>query len=228
MVVSLIYNFLLSNQYRKMSDKLVNKIEEIPLSGDDLIKIARCLNMKRSSWMLYDDLSKHRSVEEIFTDKYEAMYILMLIRSEDPTASTVGHWVCFIFHRERNEYYWYDSYAIDIGQELALTHEPDTIIQLTKGINLGAINQKRHQVFRDDVNTCGRHACLRSVFWHLNNDEYDKLVISPMVPRPIKTAEDLVALFTGLASDSDEHLIAFFNRKEKKNKGEASSSRSSV
>lgn len=197
-----------------MTDKLVDKIEQIPLSGDDLINIAHCLNMKRSSWILYNDLKKFKDVKDLFGDNYEAIYVLLQIKSNDPTKSKVGHWVCFIYHREKNEYYWYDSYAIDIGQELDLTHEEDTIIQLTKNINLGALNTNRHQLFRDDVNTCGRHCCLRSVFWHLNNDEYNKFVISPMVPRPLKTADNLVALLTGLASGSDKILIEFFNKKE--------------
>ncbi len=197
-----------------MTDKLVEQIEEIPLSGDDLISISRCLNMKRSTWMLYDDLSKHESVDDIFSDKYEAIYVLMMIRTQDPTQSQVGHWVCFIYHRDKDEYYWYDSYAIDIAEELALTHEPNTIIKLTKNINLMALNQHKHQIFRDDVNTCGRHVVLRSVFWHLDNNQYHKLVISPMVPRPIQSADKLVALMTGLTSESDIHLIKYYNKKE--------------
>jgi hypothetical protein len=208
-----------------MTDKLVSRIEEIPLSGDDLIKIARCLSMNRSIWMLYDDLAKFSQPDEIFKDKYEAIYVLLQIKSEDPTKSAVGHWVCFIFHREKNEYYWYDSYGIPIAKELSLTHEPDTILKLTKNVNLGMENKHRHQMFRDDVNTCGRHCVLRSVFWHLDNDEYNRFVISPMVPRPIHTADNLVALLTGLAAESDRILIQFFNKKEDTSKHNTKSQR---
>ena len=210
-----------------MTDKLVSKIEELPLSGDDLIAIAKCLNMKRSKWMLYDDLAKFASADEIFGDEYDAIYILYQIKSEDPTQSSVGHWVCWINHRDKDEYYWYDSYAIPIAKELEITHEPDTILQLTKNLNMGSENTNRHQIFRDETNTCGRHCCLRSVFYHLNNDEYDKLVIRPMIPHHIQTADVLVALMTGLASETDEHLIAFFNKKES-NRGKTSLNRSNV
>ena len=197
-----------------MFDKLVNKIEEIPLSGDDLIAIAKCLGSVRSKFMLYDDLPKFKDVNELFGKDIDSIYLLLQIKNQETGLSSVGHWVCFIFHREKNEYYWFDPYGLRITEDLSLTHEPDHIIKLVRGIKVEE-NTKQYQKFSSDINTCGRHCVVRSVFYHLNNKEYDKLLISPMVPLPIKEADSLVALLTGLASKSDEVLITFFNKKEK-------------
>ena len=110
-----------------MTDKLINKIEELPLSGDDLLSIAHCLNVKRVQHMLYDDLVKFNTVEELFGYSIDAIYILLQIKNQETGLSSVGHWVCFINHRDRNEYYWFDPYGLQIAQELSLTHEPATI-----------------------------------------------------------------------------------------------------
>jgi len=197
-----------------MTDKLVNNIEEIPLSGDDLLAIAKCLNVTRVKWMLYDDLEKFKSVDELFGNEYDSVYILLQVKDPDTGTASVGHWVCFMYHRDFEEYYYFDPYGLTITEDLSLTHEPDFILQITKGVNVQE-NNIRHQVMRSDINTCGRHCVVRSVFFHLNNDLYNKLVIQPIVPIPIKTADVLVALFTGLASESDAHLIQFYNKKEK-------------
>lgn len=194
-----------------MTDKLVTRIEEIALTGDDLVSIANCVNTTRVKWMLYDDLVKFRSVEELFGKDFDSIYILLRIKNQE-NVGTVGHWVVFIFNRKDNAYYWYDPYGLKIPEELAITHEPDFIVRLIKGIVLDQ-NVKRHQTFSSDINTCGRHCVVRSIFNHLNNDEYNEKVIRPMVPVPVRTADALVALMTGLAPESDRPLIAFFNKK---------------
>ncbi len=195
-------------------DSLVEKIEQLPLSGDDLLSIAECLGVKKDTikWMLYDNLENIKDVDELFGDKLIAIYILLQIKNPEKQTS-VGHWVLFINHKEKGEYYWHDPYGLRITQDLSLTHEPDFIIKLTKGLVVQE-NIHRHQKFRDDINTCGRHTVVRSVFYHLNPEEYNNLVIKPMVPHPIKESDDLVALITGLASSSDRPLIEFFNKKE--------------
>lgn len=201
-----------------MTDLLVDKIEELPLSGDDLINMAKSMGFYNVRWILYKDLEKYDNVDQLFEDKYHAVYVLLLIRSDKIGEQSIGHWVCFIYHRERDEYFWYDSYAIPITKELSITQEKDTIVRLTKNINLGSENVHQHQLFRDDVNTCGRHCVLRSIFHHLDNEEYHHLVVNPLIPSRIKNADVLVALITGLVGKTDEPLKAFFNKKEKTQK----------
>lgn len=196
-----------------MTDKLISNIEEIPLSGDDLLAIARCLNTKRVKWILYDDLVKFQSLNELFGSEYDSVYILLQIKS-DSGVSNVGHWVCLIFHREVDEYYYFDPYGLSIVEDLALSHESDVLLKLTKGVNITE-NKRQFQAQRAEINTCGRHCCVRSVFYHLDNEEYYKLVIKPIVPIPIRESDSLVSLFTALAASSDTHLIEFYNKKEK-------------
>ena len=200
-----------------MTDKLVSKIEELPLSGDDLVKISNSLGNSKVTWMLYDDLKKYQHPSQIFGNKYIAVFVLMQIRSDDPGKDSIGHWVCWIYHPDKDEYYWYDSYAIPISEELAITGEDRTILLLTKDIHLGDANIHKHQLFKNDVNTCGRHCALRSVFYHLDNERYHHLVIDPIVPLPVTTADILVSLITGLVSKTDQVLINFFNKKEDEN-----------
>ena len=198
-----------------MTDKLVNEIEKIALSGEDLIAIAKCLGHPRAKFMLYDDLVKFKNVNELFGSDFDSIYILLQIRNQENNTTTVGHWVCFIYHRDREEYYWFDPYGLKIAQEMSITHEPGFILDLIKDIRVDE-NTVRHQKFSSDINTCGRHCVVRSVFNHLDNTEYNKLVIRPIVPIPIREADSLVALMTGLASDSDKPLIEFFNKKGEK------------
>ena len=200
-----------------MSDRLTTEIEKIPLSGDDLIDIAKCIGTSRVKWMLYDDLKDIKNVQQLFGENIDAIYILLLIKNQEDNVSSVGHWVTFLFHRERREYYWYDPYGLRIAKELDITQEPDFIIKITKGINIHE-NIIQHQKFSSEINTCGRHCVLRSVFYHLNNKEYNSQLINPMVPIPIREADSLVALMTGLASKSDRTLINFFNKKSKLDK----------
>lgn len=191
---------------------LVSNIEELPLSGDDLLTIARSLNMTKSKFMIYEDLHNIESLDQVFEDKYVACYLLLQIRGDN--APVVGHWVCLIFHRDRNQYYYYDPYGLSIKEDLSLTHEHSHIENLLKGKNI-IVNTHRHQLMKDDVNTCGRHAVLRSVFWHLKGDEYHKHVIEPCIKNhQVNNPDTLVALITGLISRTDEPLIAFFNKYE--------------
>lgn len=202
-----------------MSDDLIHRIEEIPLSGDDLLEIAACLGTVRSKYMLYGELVNFRSLAELFGDDpssnagvktpVDSIYILLQIKNQEGVGS-VGHWVCFIFNRDKHEYYWFDPYGLQITEELSITHEPDTILRLTSGVTVDQ-NDVRHQAFSHEVNTCGRHAVLRSVFFHLNNTEYDKKVMRP-IRLMTKSGDTIVALMTGLASKSDAVLIKHFNK----------------
>ena len=66
-----------------MTDKLVAKIESIALSGNDLLDIAKCLNVSRVKHMLYDDLAKFQDVDELFGNDIDAIYILLQIKNQE-------------------------------------------------------------------------------------------------------------------------------------------------
>lgn len=187
------------------------EIEALPLSGQDLIDIADSLNMHSVKWMIYEDLHNIKSIDVLFGDK-TAIYLLLQIRGDN--APKVGHWVCLMHHKEKNEYYYYDPYGLSIAEDLSLTHEHRHIEDLLRGYNF-KVNKHRHQLMKDDVNTCGRHCVLRSVFYHLNGDEYNRHVIEPCIKkRLVHNPDVLVALITGLISKTDIPLIEFFDKNE--------------
>jgi hypothetical protein len=190
---------------------LINNIEELPLSGSDLISISKSLNMLTSKFMIYEQLHKINSLDQIFGSHFTACYLLFQIRGDN---QPIGHWTCLIYHRDKNIYYFYDPYALSIDELLELTHEHDHLKKLLSGRNF-IVNKHRHQLMRDDVNTCGRHCVLRSIFWHLKGDEYHRHVIEPCIKNHmVRDPDVLVSLITGLISKTDEPLITFFNKYE--------------
>lgn len=192
-----------------MTDNLLSGLEELPQSGDDLINMAKCLGLRKVKFILYEDLKKHKSIGELFGGS-QAIYILLQIKNpETGEAEAVGHWVAFIHHIERNIYYYYDPYGLSIEEEIALTHDDGLIKKFTSQAKV-EVNKIQHQKFADDISTCGRHCVLRSIFWHLDNQQYDKLIFKSIKHK--LEPDEIVALITGLISDSDEPLKKFYNK----------------
>lgn len=191
-------------------DNLVEKIEEMPLSGEDLIEIANDFDIKDVKWMLYDDLKNYKDARDLFKDVH-VIYILMQIHSDD--GNGVGHWVTLIYHEDRDIYYYFDPYGLSIAEDLRITHEENYIINIMSQIPYQE-NLIQHQKFRDETATCGRWCVFRSIFRHLDNNEFDHLVVRPAL-RYVKDGDTLVGLVTGLINQTDRVLITFFNKKEK-------------
>lgn len=191
-------------------DNLVEKIEELPLSGDDLLVMAREFDIQDAKWMLYDDLRNYGDIRELFKDAH-VIYILMQIHGD--AGNSVGHWITLIFHEDRDIYYYFDPYGLSIAEDLKITHEESYIISLMSQIDYQE-NVIQHQKFRDETATCGRWCVFRSIFKHLDNNEFDHLVVKPAL-RYVKDGDVLVSLVTGLINQTDRVLISFFNKKEK-------------
>lgn len=193
-------------------NNLISRIESLPMSGSDAIEMAKAFKIDNiSKWMLYDDMVKFKNINEMFGEK-RIIYILLQIKNESGT-SDVGHWVALIWHKQATRYYYFDPYGLTINKDLSLTHEPDTILKLLKGLDVD-VNNIRHQMFKSDVNTCLRHCVIRSIFWHLNNKEYDKFIVRPSIQLGVRNSDILVSLLSGLLSNTDDVLIQFFNKKE--------------
>ncbi len=182
---------------------LIQKLETIPLSGQDLIEICTKLGNPDVMWMLYDDLSEIRSLDELFQGGINTVLLLLQIKHEDGIQS-VGHWVALMDNKKSENVIYYDPYGLSINEDLQITNEPDLLSRLLSGKNVD-INHFRHQNIKSEVNTCGRHTCLRSVFYFLSNKDYnDDIIMPPIKNKEVRDADIMISLITGLLSKSDE------------------------
>lgn len=196
-----------------MSDNLINELEKIPLSFEDLYEIYNKLsNVKdKIRVMLYDDLEKIKTINELFNNGGEWYVGCILLLTLHNSGSSVGHYIALVNHYDKKKIYYYDSYGLSIEQDLGLAHEHRFIYRLLAGQNV-QINPYRHQKFINNVNDCGRMCCLRLLFYHLDNIQYHNLVFKPIKSRYHIDEDAIVSLITGLLSKSDDVLIKFFNK----------------
>ncbi len=193
-------------------DNLISQLENIPLDGDDLETMANSLGVSRVSSIMYSQL-KGKSLEDLFSGS-DAVFILYEIKNKDgrdQSKNTVGHWILLVNNDKGVSYY--DPYGLSISQDLHITGEPDFYSQLFKNTKVD-VNDKRHQKFRDDVNTCGRHCVGRSIFWFMTNKEYDSLVLKPIISaRMVSTLDVYVSILTAFLDKSDKVVLSFFKDK---------------
>lgn len=202
-------------------DDLIRDIEAIPLSAEDGIEMSEKLGNPNVFAMLYDDLKNVKSLDELFEgkavgtrgsgDHINTVYILLNITNDQGGQVEVGHWMSLI--KNQHGFSHFDSYGIDIGKELSLSHEPDLINRLIRGIRVES-NRFRYQNFREDVSTCMRHTVVRSIFHFYTNTQYHNFVISPMVrAKEFKDMDTMVACMTGMLIKADQVLLKFFKSK---------------
>ncbi len=199
-------------------DNLINNIEVIPLSGDDLQMMAMKMGNPKTGWMTYSMLSQFANVDSIFElnrstgeHKFNTVFILLMILNEGDKPQ-VGHWISLSFD-DKLVLNYYDPYGLSIEQDLAVTGESDLLIKLLQGHDV-MINKHQHQALRANQNECGRHTVVKSIFHFLNVDQYNELVIMPLIKtKQVSTPDVLVSLLTAFLSKSDEMVRLFFKQK---------------
>ncbi len=197
---------------------LINNIEVIPLSGDDLQMMAMKMGNPKTAWMTYDMLSQFPNVDSIFElnrstgeHKFNTVFILLQILNggEKPQ---VGHWLSLSFD-DKLKIQYYDPYGLSIEQDLAATGESNLLPMLLSGHDVD-VNTHQHQALRQNQNECGRHTVVRSIFHFMNNEQYNSLVIMPLiVSKQVSTPDVLVSLLTAFLDKSDEMVKIFFKQK---------------
>lgn len=185
---------------------LVTQLEGVPLTGEDLVMMATKMGNANVKFYLYAELENIRSVEQLLGDSNTA-FILFDIRSEqgiDP----VGHWANVM--KNDHGIIYYDPYGLSLGQDLEITGEPAYLNNILSGMSVD-MNAFRDQKFKDELNTCGRHCAVRSVFWFLTNPEYQSEVIAPLRKGMfVRDPDVFVSLMTAFLDDSDKAVKAFF------------------
>lgn len=189
-------------------NNLILRLEEIPLSGQDLVTMANKMGNNDVRWMPYDDLQKLNNIRQLFEGGINTVYLLLRIhRDDDP--STIGHWISLSFDRS-GQLNFYDPYALLPNQDLAETGEPDLLTKLLGNVPLN-VNRHRHQKLKEAQNECGRHTVIRSLFHFMSNNQYNDLVIMPPIrAKWIIDADAMVTLMTAFLSKSDMVVEQFF------------------
>jgi len=118
-----------------------------------------------ASLMVYGDLSKYNSIEELLPEDKSCCIILY---QDSPNK---GHWVVIV--RDKDEYLYFDSYGnkiddplnwVDVGIRKELNQLTPYLSELLKN-KPHKYNNKRYQKLNPEVATCGRHC----IFFTLNN-----------------------------------------------------------
>ena len=165
--------------------------------------MSRALGNPHTKSILYEELEGLRDIEDLFRDA-NSVYILLQIQGE--RMGSVGHWVALCKNEKGLSYY--DPYALNVSQDIQLTGEPPWLEKLLQGKNVD-VNRFRHQRFKDEVNTCGRHTVVRSLFWFMNNMDYNRLVVVPIRPF-VNNVDTFSSLMTAFLGPSDRMIQQFF------------------
>ena len=185
-------------------DDLIARLEELPLSGTDLTEMSNKLGGAHTRFVLYEDL-RNETIKSLFAGAC-CVYILFEIVDRTGMVRKIGHWAVLI--KNLNGLVYYDPYALSISEDIKLTGESVWLERILRGQKVD-VNSFRHQRFRDETNTCGRHTVVRSLFHFMSNREYDSLVIKSILGH-VDCPDTFVSLLTGFLADSDEVIQTFF------------------
>tara|TARA_R110002153_G_scaffold212442_1_gene365075 strand:- start:4080 stop:4601 length:522 start_codon:yes stop_codon:yes gene_type:complete len=133
-------------------DTFIKKSENIDLSGEDIKNIVE----HKLNLFSYHSLDRINSVEELIGE-HKACIILY------ETKENFGHWVA-LFEIAPNTLEFFDSYGMKMDEELnyaKYNHTP-YLSNIVNNSNYSVLmNQTQLQVFKQDINTCGRWTALR-------------------------------------------------------------------
>jgi hypothetical protein len=117
------------------------------------------------------------SIDEAFDDAGRCI-MLYLTENED-----TGHWVCLLKKGDTIEYFDpYGGYKPD-GERHWLSKEKReelgeddmTLTKMLKGYKVIS-NPYHFQQEKNNVNTCGRHCCVRALHGYLSLTDYNKMI----------------------------------------------------
>jgi hypothetical protein len=150
-------------------DRVIQKAEDIPLTGRDIVRISGINNI-----MEYGDLSNYTNIDAVLGPQ-KAVIILY------ETKERFGHWVC-LFKWNNNTLEFFDPLGLIMDSELKFISEyhrrelNEVTPHLTHLVNNSRYNLIENtyklQEFIEHVNTCGRWTATRIKFRNVNIDEF--------------------------------------------------------
>ena len=189
-------------------EEIIKFTEKIPTNNENLKLICKPANV---DFIVYDDLVKYSSIEDVLDDK-DAVFILLQIHNSDGSTEAIGHWVLLLRRDEKIEYFDPLGHSHDDKFVIHITHEdPKILTKLLQGHNV-IVNRYKFQKFEKQINVCGLHCACRVFFRGIPLDEYYKLMTSVYKKDP-----DLIVAWISLLARTDidgDDILKHFNLKK--------------
>lgn len=150
----------------------IKNLEKSTLSTEQLKLLVGPQNAARCRWLVWDDLSKFSTAEELMS--LGAVVILLQIESRN--APRVGHFILLLNHGEYLEHF--DSYGLTMEEELSVIHEHHLTRIFDKYRKRIINNTAKLQTLRQDINTCGRWVVARLLLRDKDLDSFLSIVKS--------------------------------------------------
>ena len=184
-------------------DKLITRIYEQDLNGTDIDYLTK----GKAKVILYEDLQNVNNILDIF-GFFDAVIMLFPVKS-----NTNGHWIAIMKNNKTQTITHWDPYGFSWIEEMPYTQNKYVKMNLLGNLyNLAKYNgwnvqwnKYKFQEQKNNINTCGRHCCIRVRFDYLDNDKYAKMMLNQkMKPDWIVTCLTFVSLDE---DEADEQTI---------------------
>lgn len=153
-----------------MANILFKKIKDNALSIPQVQSLVGVNQAKQCRWIVYDDLQKFQTLEQVLS----LGAVVILLQIEAPRAPKVGHFILMLDHG--NHYEHFDSYGLNIDEELAITKEHHLTNLFRRSRKPIKENGKKLQTIREDINTCGRWVAARLLLRDTELDQFLKII----------------------------------------------------
>lgn len=170
---------------------VIDQLKAQTLSFSDLQYMVGPRVTKKCRWIEYDKLKDFKNIDDLMM--LGAVIILMMI--EKRGAPKVGHFICLLDHGTHYEHF--DSYGITMDEELDLTQEKHLTRIFKTSPKKIVDNHMRLQMFREDINTCGRWVVGRLLTRSIELDAFLKLFnhLKPRSPDEMITVMTLLLTY---------------------------------
>jgi hypothetical protein len=152
---------------------LIKNAEKLELTGEqmELITEGKC------RVIAYEELGSCNTIDECFKGKEGLIVLYQKTRKN-------GHWI-LLFKENANTLNFFDPYNFQMDEELKFSDYNLSVHNGVKTPHLTTLikksnyklnqNKTRFQKMANDINTCGRHVCVRFRMRSYSNKEYDSL-----------------------------------------------------
>lgn len=178
------------NKFGKLLDD-INRSEEIPISNEDILRITN----SQTKIVLYEQLAEMRGQDFINLFTKETNYNIILLYQLDTGA---GHWICIIFDIEdTQQFYHFDPYGLYPDHMLDRMYPHRELLRLYDECGASVdVSKYKFQAIANNVNTCGRWASVRSLYFYMTNDEFIDYFTKTKPSQLIKNYDHLVSVMT--------------------------------
>jgi hypothetical protein len=150
--------------------------EKVELTDTDIGKI---LGDPQPNILIYSDLFDYNTIDQVLGGKGYVILLYSIRGKYD------GHWTCLF--RQKDYLVFFDSYGLAPDEEIqfipdfqSLDNRGQSVPHFTKLLDESGYkvlyNTHQYQSDKKDINTCGRHTCVRLKFCDLTPDEYHQLM----------------------------------------------------